>query len=293
VETGERLNVMYSEDSYLGAFNGRDMQFNPTEKDPDISVQYFDDNIFSGVGLNRIPVFGGKHYVYIMKHDQKIFDKLGYYFEFNSPAYDAGKYAHNILDTLVTTPISTLLDHFYSQIMYVGMPMATKGKPWLDNEVKIRIRIATPYREGYSKVPLDTIYPGFDENNFYPKYKFTTKGIATQYKDPEKLVNDLEEIRAVPNPYYAYSAYEHNALDNRIKITNLPKKCTITIYDVSGVKVRQLTKDDDVTAIEWDLKNFAGVPISGGIYYIHVKAPEGEHVIKWFCTMRVPDLNTF
>ncbi len=293
VETGERLNVMYSEDSYLGAFNGRDMQFNPTAKDPDQVNQFFDDNIFNGTGFNRIPVFGGKHFVYIMKHDQKIFDKLGYYYEFNSPAYDAGRYAFNILDTLIDTPIATFIDHFFSQIMYVGMPMATKGKEWLDNEVKIRIRIATPFRRGYTAVDLDTIYPGMDENDFYPKYKFTTKGIATRFKDPEKLVNDLEEIRAVPNPYYAYSAYEHNALDNRIKITNLPRTCTITIYDVSGVKVRQLTKDDDVTTIEWDLKNFAGVPISGGIYYIHVKAPEGEHVIKWFCTMRVPDLNTF
>jgi hypothetical protein len=293
IETGERLNIMYSEDSYLGAFNGRDMMFNPTEKDPDQKVQYFDDNIFSGAGLNRIPVFGGKHFVYIMKHDKKVFDKLGYYFEFNSPAYDAGQYAHDILDTLINTPIATFIDHFFSQIMYVGMPMATKGQPWLTNEVKIRIRIATPYRQGYSNVNLDTIYPGMDENKFYPKYRFTTKGVATEYKDPEKLESDLDQIRVVPNPYYGYSAYEHNALDNRVKLTNLPRTCTITIYDVSGVKVRQLTKDDNVTTIEWDLKNFAGVPISGGIYYIHVQAPEGEHVVKWFCTLRVPDLNTF
>jgi hypothetical protein len=97
----------------------------------------------------------------------------------------------------------------------------------------------------------------------------------------------------VPNPYYAYSAYENNALDTRVKITNLPKKCTITVYDVSGVKIKQLTKDDPVTAIEWDLKNFAGVPISGGLYYFHIEAAEGEHVVKWFCSQRVPDLNTF
>ncbi len=294
VETGERLNIIFSEDSYLGAFNGRDMLFNPTAKDPDAVHQYNDNNIFSGEGFNRMPVLGGKHYVYIMKHNRSVFDQLGFYAEFNSPAYDAGKYAHTVLDTLITDPYNNFLTpNFYSQIMYVGMPMATKGKEWLSNQATVKIRIATPYRRGYTSAALDTVYPGMDANNQYPIYEFTTKGISTEYSNPEKLVTDLDEIRVVPNPYYAYSAYEHNALDTRVKITNLPKKCTITIYNVSGVKVRQLTKDDPVTALEWDLKNFAGVPISGGIYYIHVEAPEGEHVVKWFCSQRVPDLNTF
>jgi hypothetical protein len=98
----------------------------------------------------------------------------------------------------------------------------------------------------------------------------------------------------VPNPYYAYSAYEHNALDNRVKITNLPEKCTITIYNLSGTKIRQFKKDTPETTLEWDLKNFAAVPISGGVYYIHIKSDNGdERVLKWFSVMRVPDLNTF
>lgn len=294
VETGERLNMMFSEDSYLGAFNGRDMLFNPTAKDPDITKQFLDDNIFSGTGFNRIPVLGGKHFVYIFKHNKDVFNFSGIHKVFNSPAYDAGKYAHTLLDTLVNNPLRfVMLPHLYGQVMYVGMPMATKGTEWLSNQVTVKIRIATPYRRGYTDADLDTVYPGMNVNNQYPIYEFSTKGISTQYNNSEKLVSDLDEIRVVPNPYYAYSAYEHNALDTRVKISNLPRKCTITIYNVSGVKIKQLTKDDPVTALEWDLKNFAGVPISGGIYYIHVEAPEGEHVVKWFCSQRVPDLNTF
>jgi hypothetical protein len=297
VETGERLNLMFSENSYLGAFNGRDMLFNPTAKDPDQRFQFLDENIFNGVGLNRLPVFGGMHFVYIMKHNKVVFDKLGYYYEFNSPAYDAGKYAHYILDSVFTdklySQIPNFISNFYAQVMYVGMPMATKGAPWLDNEVKIRIRIATPYRRGYAQLPLDTVKPGMDENNFYPMYKFTTEGLSTEFNNPEKAKSDVKQIRAVPNPYYAYSPYEQNPLDNRIRITNLPETCTITIYDVQGIKIRQLTKDNSQTTLDWDLKNFAGVPISGGIYYIYVKSPHGDQVIKWFCTMRVPDLNTF
>jgi len=97
----------------------------------------------------------------------------------------------------------------------------------------------------------------------------------------------------VPNPYYAYSAYERNSLDNRVRITNLPEECTITIYDVSGIKIRQFTKASPETTLDWDLKNFANVPISGGVYYLHITSSAGEKVLKFFCTTRVPDMNTF
>ena len=51
---------------------------------------------------------------------------------------------------------------------------------------------------------------------------------------------------------------------------------------------------DAQTSIDWDLKNFAGIPISGGIYLIHVKVVGvGEKVIKWFGTLRPIDLNSF
>jgi hypothetical protein len=141
---------------------------------------------------------------------------------------------------------------------------------------------------------MDTVYPGMDVNNFYPMYQFSMDGLATEYNVADKFESDLDEINVVPNPYYAYSAYEHNALDNRVKITNLPEKCTITIYNISGTKIRQFKKDTPETTLEWDLKNFAAVPISGGVYYIHIKADNGdERVLKWFSVMRVPDLNTF
>lgn len=173
------------------------------------------------------------------------------------------------------------------------MPMGVVGQEWLATDATIRIRVNKPYQRGYSSVPLDTVYAGMDINNFYPMYTFTTNGIETEYNNPAQQTSDLDLIRAVPNPYYAYSSYENNALDTRIKITNLPIKCTITVYNVSGTKIRQFTKDSPETTLEWDLKNFASVPISGGVYYIHVQSDAGETVVKWFCVMRVPDLNAF
>jgi len=290
VETGERLNVMFAEDSYLVAQNGRDMLFNPTSRNLDLENQILDKNIFIGEGENMIPVMGGKHYVFILDHRDSKYQTLEQY---NMPAYDAGQYASNALDSMPNQQVVFGENGFFGTIMYTGIPMGVVGEEWLSNEAKIRIRISKPYAQGYSSLPLDTIYPGMDVNNFYPMYEFTMDGLNTEYHVAEKEQIDLDAVSVVPNPYYAYSEYEHNALDNRIKITNLPEKCTVIIYNISGNKIKQFKKDTPETTIEWDLKNFASVPIAGGVYYFHVKSDEGDRVIKWFCITRIPDLNTF
>lgn len=298
LETGERLNIMFGEDSWLVDDNGRDMLFNPTSK------------VYEGsIGQ---PVFGGKHYVYIMRHDT-VRTKLGPFdFTIQSPAYDAGLNAVTTLDTLFKSTLFGVKHLFYTNIMYAGIPLANPDAEWLANDLTVKIRISKPYERFYARIPLDTVHPGMDINGGYPVYSFSTKEIATGYDVPEISDSHLDVINVVPNPYYAFSAYENNALDTRVKITNIPKQCTITIYDVSGTKIRQfkvdvggvspvkfgqdISKEDymqETTSIEWDMKNFAGVPISGGVYYIHVKSPLGERVIKWFSIQRTPDLNTF
>ena len=289
IETGERLNMMFAEDSKLVDFNGSDMLFNPPPRDLDLEDQFLDNNIFNGTGINRVPVMGGKHYVFILDHRKSKFQTLT---EYDMPAYDAGRYASEAIDAM---PDNIVFGEngFFGLIMYTGIPMGVVGEEWLSTEAKIRIRMSKPYQQGYSTLPLDSIYVGMDVNNFYPMYEFSTSGLETEYDVAEKEQIDLDAISVVPNPYYAYSAYEHNALDNRVKITNLPEKCTVTIYNISGNKIKQFKKDTPETTIEWDIKNFATVPIAGGVYYFHVKSDEGDRVIKWFCVTRIPDLNTF
>jgi hypothetical protein len=126
-------------------------------------------------------------------------------------------------------------------------------------------------------------------------YSFSTYDLATVYNDNTTAKTALDLVNIVPNPYYAYSYYETSQLDSRVLITNLPDKCTITIYSMNGDVIRQFSKDNNIiTFEEWDLKNFAGIPIASGIYLIHVEAPGiGERVIKWFGTMRPTDLNAF
>lgn len=117
-------------------------------------------------------------------------------------------------------------------------------------------------------------------------------------------------IRVVPNPYYAYSSYENSAIDNRVKITNLPAQCTISIFTLDGTLVRRFERDvigDNTgggelnskesnldSSLEWDLKNDKNVPIASGMYIVHIDAgPLGEKTVKWFGVMRPIDLDTF
>ncbi|MCK9616946.1 MAG: T9SS type A sorting domain-containing protein [Lentimicrobiaceae bacterium] len=282
IETGERLNIMFGEDSWLSSENGRDMLWNPTS------------NLYSG----GEPVFGGRHFVYIMAHAKIVAKRGPLTNTFENPAYDACVQLRKqiLIPKLDFIPVSVLSprDLAYATCMWVNIPIAVRGQNWLDNDVKVRLRVAKPYERWYS-VPLDSLMAiQHNDNNNYPKYVFNTENIATVTKNVQKAKSDLDLINVVPNPYYAFSNYEANQLDNRIKIINLPKKCVVTIYNLSGTTIRQFTKDDMQTEIEWDLKNFAGIPISGGVYLIHVKAEGyGEKIIKWFGTLRPIDLNAF
>ena len=113
----------------------------------------------------------------------------------------------------------------------------------------------------------------------------------------------MDKINVVPNPYYGYSSYETNQLDNRIKITNLPKRATISVFTVSGTLVKKIKKDDNISSVDWDLKNDFGIPIASGLYIIHVRGflwdslkgeyVEKDKVIKWFGALRPIDLDTF
>ncbi len=266
IETGERLNIMFGENSWLVGEHGRDMQFNPTS------------NYETEIGT---PLWGGEHFVYICGHNGDDAKDV--------PAYDG---CQRIYDLFQETDPGTYANNkkaVFKDILYAGVPMASANASWLSNDVKIRFRVAKPYTINYS-----TTGSSIPVNNNYPMYTFSTGDIFTETQNVDAAKTALDLINVVPNPYYGYCGYEENQLDNRIKITNLPEVCTVTIYTVDGVLIRQFTKDEIKTSLDWDLKNFAGIPISGGIYLIHVKAEGiGEKVIKWFGTMRPIDLNSF
>ena len=284
VETGERLNIMFGEDSRLTTYNGRDMKFNPTSDYlTEVGQMMYSYSHYDAAAKEVI--FGGKHYVYVMGSNGS---GTG-----NCPSYDEGQWIYNMLYVPVTDPPShpSIQNkvNVFKEAMYVGMPLSIPGEQWLSNDAKIKIRITKPYRKNYSTYGSTT-----PQNDNFPMYNFKLDDLAPDLENQQVAKDALSLINVVPNPYYAYSGYETNQLDNRIKITNLPKKCTISIYTVSGTLVRQYTKDEEKTSLDWDLKNQAGIPIAGGVYLIHVKADGiGEKVVKWFGVLRPTDLQSF
>ena len=268
--TGERLNMAFGEDSWLSADNGKDMVWNPSP-----NAKYS----------------GGQHWIYVFKNGQAASGTQN-----RMPAYDKGAF---LMEQLVDPNISSERRAF-RDCAWVGSALSNRDFPMLSveeglipNETRVSLRVARPY-DKYSTVVVDTDNVDNAENNWDPLYTFETVDVATRVNEVTVLEDMLEEINVVPNPYYAYSQYETNKLDNRVKIVNLPEICTVRIYNLSGTLIRTYDKADPLTYVDWDLKNEANVPIAGGVYIIHVDVPGvGQAIRKWFGVMRPVDLDNF
>ncbi len=293
VETGERLNLMFGEDSSLPTENGNDMQWNPT-------TTMLDPTTFR-------PVFGGKHYIYVMASTKNFTVGSGSSLAtLKSTNYDAGKTYKCLMelacnDAITSAiPVATYLVRkrfLYSQVLWTTMPFLSGGAKltemrWglVPGEVTYKFRVKRPYASFITK-GTTTI------NDSMPYFTFNTSDQAPTYST-EFGKKALDKVAVVPNPYYAYSLYEDpgNQLDVRVRITNLPPRCTIRIFTLDGIIARTIKKDDPNSAyVEWDLKNDAKVPISSGVYMIHISATDlgEERVIKWFGIMRPADYDTF
>lgn len=265
--TGQRLNIVFGEDSYLGNDNGQDMLWNP-------STRIFDSSDGS-------IIFGGKHFVYIMgtKYDK-------------DSAFAAA----------INTGSFTNMKNAYANVQWVGVPTLNPGIPFksiadglIPTQTRLRFRVNRPYAPYYAadSSGLLGVTKGQATN---PYYSFSTESLApTPVSDTSNKKNLLSNIMAVPNPYYGFSGYESSRLDTKVRITNLPPQVTINIYSLDGSLIRTLSKNDPSTPyIDWDIKNSSGLPIASGMYLMDVKATGiGEVVVKWFGAMRPIDVSTY
>lgn len=255
IETGERLNMAFGENSWLHGSNGADMIWNPTS------------HFYSELGTE--PLLGGGHFVYVFGID---IDGSG------MPGYDEGEWLHEQLQT----ESNANYINAWKNCMWVMEPLLVEEEDLLASVVKLQLRVNHPFQT--------KVYSGI--NGGLPAYRFTTNGIETRTNELEQATSSLDQIRIVPNPYYAYSKYENNGIDNRIKITNLPDKCEITIFNMKGELVNKIGKDNPLTFADWTLTNHTGVPIASGIYIFHINVPGvGEKVLKWYGAMRLVDIN--
>lgn len=275
LETGARLYMAFGENSFLASENGADMLWNPT------------DNLVDNGGN---PLMGGMHPVYVFSKDQGTVNNylLGYDF----PEYvhaqgidDTQNHARlMMLDVMANN--TTAKRNFYSSISWVAYPMASPNydidPERLPTDVTIKLRVNKEYKN----------YAATGENGGNPKYSWNMNTVATDLGSQDRHAEALKLINIVPNPYYAYSEYERNRLDTRVKITNLPVECTVKIYTVNGKLVRTIRKDNPLTYADWNLTNDENVFVASGIYIIHVDVPGvGERILKSFIGMRQVDLH--
>lgn len=296
VETGERLNIMFGEDSRMGGegYNGTDMIFNPGT-----SVTY---NAGSGY------IAGGGHYIYIMGHRDLYKDKNNGSYTVDvcptnriCPAYDEGKWLYSELKAIEGLQPGNQRDvrknYLYKNAMWTSIPYTYGEGNWLTagSEYKISIRVTRPYQRWSSTKNTGVSNP---TNDNMPLYKFTTRNIATQYNQQSVAEGQMDSIFIVPNPYYgvAFGGYETSQVDTRVKLVNLPKSCKIKIFTLDGTLIRSFDKPDDgTTLLEWDLKNSANIPIASGMYIIHIRDNKynTEKTVKFLCIQRPFDVNAF
>ena len=287
VETGQRLNIFFGENSSYDCTSnpnlcnfftdskptGGDMMFNP-------SSQFFSPfvNPDNPTAFNLI--LGGHHFIYVTKQP-----------------YDKCEAIYTSLSGNALARVNALKEVTWTGVPFLNPDVEMKsyadGLIPEDLTVKLRVNNEYDYEQGTQA-----------ESGTNPAYQFSINGKQAGDLDAAGIENQLDQVNVVPNPYYAFSDYEGNNNDNVVKITNLPAKCVVTIYTLDGKFIRRYDRDETGQApigsgiaktqiipdIEWNMKNSKNIPIAGGVYLIHVDAEGlGERVLKWFGTNRALD----
>jgi hypothetical protein len=268
VNTGERVNIFFGESEWDQLNNGDDMVFNPTSS--------------FGTNLDRV---GGRHYVWVTNVPYDNFESLKDTL-MNADYAGTGNFPNAIFFDQTGHNLASV----YKNVAWAGIPLTAPGFEF-DNpkDIPTDVRVSLRVNQPFGSRP---------NTNDQPTFAFNTVEQAAALNETEVAVNALDEVRLVPNPYYAYSSYETGQLDNTVKLTNLPQKCRVSIFTLNGFLVKQFTKDSDEPELRWDLKNQSGVPVASGVYVFHVDANIdgqnlGEKVVKLFAVMRQIDLDSF
>jgi hypothetical protein len=84
----------------------------------------------------------------------------------------------------------------------------------------------------------------------------------------------VDEINVFPNPYYGVNSEEVNKYQRFVTFSHLPEKATIRIFNLAGVLVKTIVKDESGQYQRWDLANDAGLPVASGLYIAYIELPD-------------------
>lgn len=293
VETGERLNIFFGENSVFRAENdtlasqilgtpvstnniGADMIWNP-------STDLFTIGAIGADAGTYLNVVGGQHYIYVTRQE-----------------YDGCEGIAEVLGKGgLLNQIEGISFITWTAIPTPAEPLLSLEEGLIPNKLTVKLRVTNPFNReidnpDFSKANVFEAVGGF------PAYEFSFVDVEAQDILPETYSNALDNVRVVPNPYYAYSSYEQSQFENVVKVTNLPPRAVVTIYTLDGKFIQQFNRDaapmingginpalreSQITPdLEWNLKNNKGIPVASGVYIFHISAPDLgiEKSLKWF-----------
>ena len=153
---------------------------------------------------------------------------------------------------------------------------------------------------------IDNNNDGQNDNTWTPIYPWEngTKlyyGPAKLFENGDNWVSDmsvlgkvavvadttLDTIKVVPNPYIVRSRFNETPASRKLRFTNLPQECRISIYTVSGELIRVLDHFNRFDGNKWwDMRTANNQEVAPGLYIYHVESNNGQEKIGKFAVIR-------
>ncbi len=206
-------------------------------------------------------------------------------------------------DNLVYTSIPTSTNwNNWPQIDRDGYVLPNNDPNYIVTD-SMRFIAKQPYFDALAVIGIETVS---NDVNFVPtdgtlevpiNYVLTPSDIYTYNVkldlDDNEAQSEFDKVNVYPNPLFAYNSVDsykygssYSSDSPHITFTNLPKEVTISIYTLSGVKIREISKNDNNPFLDWDLKNYDGLRAASGMYIAVVHSPKyGDKVLKFAIIM--------
>lgn len=92
--------------------------------------------------------------------------------------------------------------------------------------------------------------------------------------DNDLAKTQVGEINVFPNPYYGVNTEELNRFNRFVTFTHLPANAIIRIFNIAGVLIKKIEKNDAGQFLRWDLANESGLPVASGLYLAYIDLPD-------------------
>jgi len=175
-----------------------------------------------------------------------------------------------------------------------GNPTVSGGSVWLQTNRVYTWIVNTPYSPNLIDVTSQTVAENATWNMVFYRSLHTVGDIVrVNYDNPVQIGVDkylfstagssfsnelaktqVDKINVFPNPYYGVNTEELNKYNKFVTFSHLPEKAVVRIFNLAGIHVRTLNKDDLGQFMRWDLANSAGLPVASGLYIAYIDLPD-------------------